>query len=360
MRSRGAWNGHRPREDVFPSPRNIDALSRLVRERRIDVTHGYEWGPGLELFAATGLTGPMPTVTTVMSMSVPHELPRHTDLVVGTADLARGQVGLRDRVHVMEPPIDTRLNRPAGGRAARLRLGLGPDDLVVSVVCRLTPNLDKLAGVLTAMDVVADLTRSCEVRMVVAGEGPGLDEVRSRASDINTATGTETIIVTGALADPSAAYDAADVVLGMGSSALKGMAFSKPLVVQGEAGYWRLLDEESLPTFLQVGWFGHGGRGPLDLEPILGSLVDDEPRRTALGELGRQVVVSRYGLDAATDQLLAIYDDAIALRPSRPVLLREAVRTSYELAKFKVARFEQTAVRPRVDRLRGVPVPAAT
>ena len=64
------------------------------------------------------------------------------------------------------------------------------------------------------------------------------------------------VVLTGQLADPRPAYSAADVILGMGSSALRGMAFGKPLVVQGERGFWELLTPDSASVFLRDGWYG--------------------------------------------------------------------------------------------------------
>ncbi len=77
--------------------------------------------------------------------------------------------------------------------------------------------------------------------------------------------------MTGQMTDPRDAYAAADIMLGMGGSALRAMAFAKPLVVQGERGYWRLLTPESLDFFLDKGWYwlGDGSDGAPLLEQIL-------------------------------------------------------------------------------------------
>ena len=89
-----------------------------------------------------------------------------------------------------------------------------------------------------------------------------------------TDVGRDVVLVTGALLDPRPAYAAADIVIGMGSSALKGMAFGKPLVVQGEQGFWKLLEPATLPIFLAQGFLprwnpGRSARGadPADLGP---------------------------------------------------------------------------------------------
>jgi len=75
------------------------------------------------------------------------------------------------------------------------------------------------------------------------------------------------------------------VVLGMGGSALRGLSFGKPLVVQGERGFWELLTPETLDRFLWQGWYGVGSgteAGRENLISILGFLLDNEQERAQL------------------------------------------------------------------------------
>ena len=97
-------------------------------------------------------------------------------------------------------------------------------------------------------------------------------------------------MLTGALIDPRPAYAAADVMLGMGGSALRGLAFGKPLVVQGEEGFWQLLTPGSAPTFLDQGWYGLADDADR-LAAILAELLDSPGLRLTLGTFGRRLVV---------------------------------------------------------------------
>ncbi|BCW48489.1 glycosyltransferase [Arthrobacter sp. StoSoilB13] len=94
---------------------------------------------------------------------------------------------------------------------------------------------------MSAMDAVAELARLRDVRLVIVGDGPGMSDAMAKASVINDGLGRRVVLLTGELEDPRPAYAAADVVLGMGGSALRGLSFGKPLVVQGERGFWELL-----------------------------------------------------------------------------------------------------------------------
>lgn len=326
-----------PRECRWPSRRNIAVLNRLVRVRGIDVVHGYEWGPAMDLAYGPHLRWGTPLVTTVMSMTVPKFLPRHAPLIVGTQELLAEHARNSGPVHLMEPPIDTVRNASSDPGRARARFGFEAHEVVLTVVCRLVTDLQKLEGVLEAMSVVGELAGDFPVRLLVVGGGEGLAEVVALATEINSSRGTDTVVVTGGLLDPRDAYDAADVVLGMGGSALKGLAFGKALVVQGRDGFWRLMDESSLPTFLFQGWYGASGGGRADLIAILRPLLVDAKRRARLGALGRAVVVDRFSIGTASANLIAIYASAIEDPPSRPDRSRSLARTSLSFTKSRIS-----------------------
>ncbi len=301
-----------PTHLTWPSPRNMAHAVSAVRRLRADVVHAYEWGPAIDVTLGPHLLLGTPAVITTLSMYVPGYIPRNVPLIVGTRLLAQEASTRHRDVRLMEPPVDTVANAPgiAGGPAARDRWGFRPEDVVLSVVCRLSDDLDKTAGVLEAMTLVERSGWSSAVCLLVVGDGPRADDVAARAAAINSAVGRRAVVVTGALNDPRPAYDAADVVLGMGSSVLKGMAFGKPVVVQGELGFWRRLDEESLDTFLEQGWYGSGGRGTAALSDALEPLVREPGQRATLGTFGQRVVAERFSLASSVVQLEQIYRDA--------------------------------------------------
>lgn len=333
-----------------PSPRVARDLASLVRERRVDVLHGYEWPPGLECSIAGWSSGAL-AMTTVMSMSVAPFLPRSMPVVVGTEQIADGERRAgRRHVWVVEPPVDVLANRPDDtlGRGFRADRGIG-DDVTVVCVSRFAHQL-KLEGILTAIEAAGRLAATTPVRLVLVGDGPARPEVEQRAREVNARAGRDVVVLTGALADPRPAYAAADVVIGMGGSALRAAAFGKPLVVQGEGGFFRLLTSESLPTFLWTGWYGYGGsaRPPVDvLAGLLAELASDEARRRELGTFSRRVVEQRFSLSEAAARQESIYE--AALRADRAGRGWSAAPG----AAAASARFAGYHVRRRIARLQG-------
>jgi glycosyltransferase involved in cell wall biosynthesis len=329
---------------VRPSPAVARDLTHLVRTRGIDVLHGYEWPPGLECCLASRRT-PAVSVTTVMSMAVAPFLPRTAPLVVGTEQIAHTERGLgRSRVSVLEPPVDLVENRPrAGGRFTAP--GWEPDGRpVVVVVSRLAPEL-KLEGILSAIDATELVNDTVPARLLVVGDGSARSEVEARAARVNAAVGPGTVVLTGEVLDPRPAYDLADVAIGMGGSALRALAFAKPLVVQGELGYFELLTPDSLPTFLWQGWYGRGGsdRPAEHLARILVDLLSSAPTRAELGQFGRRLVEQRFSLDAAARTQVGVYEAALATPQRRE--LRDAVASA--------GRFVEARATRRLQRLRG-------
>jgi glycosyltransferase involved in cell wall biosynthesis len=318
--TRGLRYEQAPRPRVRPSPAVMNRLCAVVEEFDADIVHGFEWPPALEAVFGPERRLRVPAVCTIMSMAVAPFLPRWLPLTVGTRQLLSAAEADRPRTMLLEPTVDTSSDHPVDRDDAKRRLGVDQQALVVSLVTRLAPEL-KLEGILTAITVVSRLAEKLPVKLVITGDGPARAEVDSAAARANAGPTGPVVIVTGSLADPRVVYDAADVVLGMGGSALRAMAFGKPLVVQGERGYWRLLDPGSLPEFLENGWFGVGdtpASGESTLREILNELLTDGERRASLGGFSLRTSelfdVTRSA-EKLEDFYTEIIDTAVAARP---------------------------------------------
>jgi len=314
----------------------IRTLNETVRKLDIDLVHPYEWTSIVNTAFGPALRYGTPAVMTVLSMDVPDFLPRYIPIIVGTNGLARHEAERRGHIHVIEPPIDTQFNQTCGTQSARERLGLSHEDLVVTIVGRLTNDLGKLDGVKSAIRVCDRISDRLPVTLLVAGSGEGFQDVEAMAGAVNNRHSRAVIRLEGNVLDPRPMYDAADVVLGMGSSALRGMAYAKPVIVQGESGFWRIASPETERQFLHEGWFGRGGQGDSDLEPVLADLLSDSALRTALGSFGRNLVEERFGLARAADQLVSIYQNQLQAPPTTSARTLSLVRSGYEVAKFRV------------------------
>lgn len=307
-------------------------LSDVVRSQAVDLIHTYEWRPALEAAFGSGRT--VPLLMSVMSMQVPDFLPTHLPLVVGTPELRERMLSQGRAAHLVEPAVDMITHRTQDVRAARARWHIPDGALVISIVSMLTTDLEKLQGVLEAIRVVDRLAATRPVRLLIAGDGEGYASVKARAEAVNAHHGWTVVQPVGFQLDSAPVYAAADIVLGMGSSALKGLAHAKPLIVNGEAGFWRLLDESTAGEFLYGGWFGRGGAGARDLAGALAEPASSPAARRRLGDFGRRLVEERYSLEAAAERLASIYVDTALGRFGRGTLVRSLARSARSSARY--------------------------
>src|SRR5690606_7193003 len=102
-------------------------------------------------------------------------------------------------VHLLEPPVDVRANRPdeESRKEFRQSYGIGEATALLVVVGRLVPEL-KLEGVLAAIDCVAQLATRQPICLAIVGGGQAQDLVRESAEKVNEAH-PGTSVLTGEL-----------------------------------------------------------------------------------------------------------------------------------------------------------------
>ncbi|MEV4900715.1 glycosyl transferase family 1 [Citricoccus sp. NPDC055426] len=307
-------------------------MEEVVRSRRIDMIHAYEWRPCLQAAFSSGRR--IPLLMNVMSTDVPRFLPTHLPIIVGTPELQQRMEAQGRRAHLLEPSVDMEHYRTTDIAAARAGFGIPQGALVISMVSMLTTAHGNVQSALEAIRVVDRMAFSWPVRLLVAGGGEGLEAVRQGAAAVNAHHGWTVVQPLGFQLDSSPVYEAADIVLGRGSSALKGLAHAKPLMVHGESGFWRLVDEETSEGFLHGGWYGRGGEGDRDLTRGLEALAGSLKRRTRLGAYGRHLVATRFDLERAAERLASIYVDTALGRCDLNTMVRSLVRSAAGSARY--------------------------
>lgn len=302
-----------------PAPSRIAQLAAIARRERLDLIHAYEWPPCLDAYFGAGLLLGIPVLCSVLSMSVSPYVPASLPLVMGTVSLGEEAAALQQgTVWVLEPPIDVKKDHPEiDGSEFRRTLGLMDGELLVVSVSRLAVDL-KLDALVRAIDAVDLLAGRYRIRLALVGGGDAHDALVERARAVNQRWQREVVICPGPSLNPRPAYAAADVVVGMGSSALRALAIGRAVVVQGESGFSEVFEPRTLPLFMRQGFYGlgDGQPGAERLAEQLDGLLADSGRRAALGRFGRQVVTERFGLERAVGIQLEIYKQVL-LNPPR-------------------------------------------
>lgn len=355
-----------PRFRFRPTPDVVRALHKTALEREASVIHGYEWPPALESYLASAMLPQTVAVSTVMSMAVAPFIPKSMPLIVGTEQIAANERSAgRARVEVLEPPVDLAHNvhPPAADvDEFRGRHGIAREDFLLVCVTRLAREL-KAEGLLTAIRVAGTAPSSWRLKLLVVGDGPARAEVQEAAAMANNNANNNVVTLTGQLLDPRPAYASANAVLGMGGSALRGLAFAKPLIVQGEKGYFRLLDENSVQDFLWQGWYGVGSpdsNAEARLSGILKRLIDNPQLLASLGQFGHHLVQNRFSLSSAARRQIQIYESALSELESRSRVAAGALKSVPPFVGYHCQRLlERATKKARVDDFNALPIAAS-
>lgn len=293
-------------------------LKALATRHRTDLVHVYgSWGGGARpTYWGFARFGRRPWLQTVYEMEVSPKVKRHMSLIVGTAYL---EEELRDRpapAVLISPPVDVDADRPDAVVAAAFRAAYDLRGPLIVVVSRLDASM-KARPIAVAIDAMREL--SDEATLVIVGTGDDEDRLRGLGADVNAAAGREAVRFTGPLADPRPAYAAADIMLGMGGSAARSLAFGQTLIVQGECGWSELFEPATAESLARNSyWSPDEVDDPVArLVAIIRPLLRDENARARLGAFGREFALARFGLPAMTTRLVEVYRSALGVRGVR-------------------------------------------
>lgn len=344
-----------PDARLHPSLARMRLLRDLVRRERPDLIHAWDWWQGLEAYGAVHLTMRVPLIISDMMMTLTHVLPRQISTTFGVLAVQRqaAQQGW-SRCAYLPPPVDLAANAPdlLDRAACRAAMGLSDRDIALVTVSRLSHTM-KADSLARTIDCVRQLGRVLPLRLAIVGDGTARGTLQALANRANRDLGRKAIILHGAMTDPRPAYAAADIVLGMGGSALRGMAFGRPVIVTGDRGFARLFDADSVDWFADGGIHGIGAAADDGLAvPAMVSavrrLASMPALRDSLGEFGRDHVRRHHDLDALTDRLAVLCHAAITQGtvPS----IQDAARSA--VIYLRERRFQTTSRDKTADGLR--------
>jgi len=314
--------------------RNVVALRRLIRERRIHVVHAHSRAASWVAFFATRRSRAA-LVSTLHAIQPPHWSVRAFSVYGAQAIAVSRSVeenAVRDlgldasRVHVVSNGVDLERFRPVASTAdARRAFGLPLDHPVVVLMGRLSGPRVPVAKFLVAEVFPRIRGPLPTVRLVVVGGmsmAPGFVEF---VAEQNLRLGGSVRLL-GHQPDVGPALAAADVVVGAGRSAIEALATGRPVVALGETNYVGVVSDETAAEAVRTNFGDTGTPEALDAARVardLIALLEDSGRREALAPWGRMFVERNYDAAATWRRVEGIYRQARALSSRRriPVLM---------------------------------------
>lgn len=321
-----------PDPRFYPSPARMLALRDVVRDERPDMLHTWDWWQCLDAYYAVHLPMYIPMLVTDMSTVVTRLLPKGLYTTFWSPEVVdKAKNAGRRRVELLVPPVDVRLNAPdaVSPEPFRRQYGIQDGDVTLVTVSRLTRCL-KSESLFRTVEAVRTLGRNLPLRFVIVGDGEIRAQLELVADQVNRELRRQAVILTGALLDPRPAYAAADVVVGMGGSALRGMAFAKPVIVVGEEGFSAVLTPETESALYYTGMYGRGKNicENTQLVADMKSLVERPDRLSALGQFSREFVVRHFSLEVVSAGLAALCRRIVAEKPVLRIAVADGFRTA--------------------------------
>lgn len=233
-------------------------------------------------------------------------------IVVASPDIEKGLragIGRPDQYHLIRSAIPLEVFDPekVDRQAARRKLGIAPDTLVLGNVGRFSPQKNPLDWVRVASMVAQELP---DCRFLLVGDGPLRAEVEALISASNL---FERTTLTGLRRDVPDMLAAMDVFLltslweGLPRVIPQAMAMGIPVVANRANG-----TAEALL---------HGASGylcpPDDLDCLAAGcleLLRDPERRRSMGARGRAYAIEEFDLKEMVSQIADLYDELLAQR----------------------------------------------
>jgi glycosyltransferase involved in cell wall biosynthesis len=321
-----------PVVNVYPSLAMMRALREVVRREKPDLIHVWDWWQILDAYYAVHLLMRIPMVVTSTLNYIDRLLPKALPTMFMTPELVDiAKAAGRRQVQLLLPPVDVHLNAPdaVDPRPFRERYGIEIGDLTMVTVSRLVERM-KSESLRRTIDAVRTLGHDLPLRFLIVGDGDARAELERLAAQTNNELGRDAVVLTGKLLDPRPAYAAADIIVGMGGSALRGMAFGKPVIIVGEQAFSAPFTPETAGSFYYKGIYGLGdGSSSNDrLIADIRALAENRDNLRALGAFSREFVLKHFSLEAVCAQLEKFCCVAVAERRRPFVAAADAVRTA--------------------------------
>jgi glycosyltransferase involved in cell wall biosynthesis len=304
--------------------RAVRDLARLIREQRIDVVHSHLYHANLYGRLAAWLAG-IPAVASVHNTYTRRKfhrellnrlLSRGSARVIAVSedvrrDLIRYDGIAAEKIVTIQNGIDVGRIRTALTRhEARVRLGIGGDEIVIGCVAR----LEEQKGHRFLLEAMALLNAAPagapRFRLVLAGDGRLRADLERQAAALGISSCTFFLGTRHDVADILRALDLCvmpSLWEGLSIAMLEAMAAGLPLVISDVSGVAQVIGNDEYGVKVPPG-------DAAALARAIRALADDPARRAALGAAAQQRVLEKFSVQAMVGKLARVYEEVSSRR----------------------------------------------
>lgn len=315
---------------------NARMLSRLIRQKNIDLVHARSRAPAWSGYLAAQQTGTAFVTTYHGAYSEKNALKKRYNKVMAsgeitiansnyTANLVRSRYDLNDQsLRVIYRGLDSTEFDPANvseerRSAIRTAWSITPDTQIVLLVARLSP----IKGQSVVIKAAEDLSkRGCleNTKVIFAGDTQGRDGyVRQLETQIADAGLSNTVAMVGHVEDIPAAFSLSHTAVfsstrpeTFGRTAIEAQAMRCPIIATAiGAAPETVLAEPAVDRDQKTGWLIAPGDPRALADALADSLIMTAEERNQMGTRARRHVIENFSLDTMRRKTLAVYDDVL-------------------------------------------------
>lgn len=312
------------RRGKLPSPVGAGAIADLARALQADLIHAWDFPSIGPAYAAAARTGIAFVFTYAGGPFIPREIPPHR---IPTIVICQEQIRNFTKRHRLRPEllhsiparIDLDQYRPDSVDPAFLsKYELPTSGFKVGMALRLRPDKEGwMQSVRAAAEAFAQ--RRCVIRIVVAGEGSTLQDLRCTAAEINARSSEGPVLqFIGpilSIDEMRQFYNYADVTVGSGQGILEAMACRKSVVILGNAGQAEALSPENVQEAAFYNFSGrhflHRAQNATPLRETIESLRTDAGENRRLADFSFDYIRDHMDARHGAEQMLEVYEQAI-------------------------------------------------
>jgi glycosyltransferase involved in cell wall biosynthesis len=314
---------HAPHHPVLPhlyhlNRRAYRILSSALERHRIDIIHVFHFNSYfLSLFAA--LRRNIPVVYTVVWHPPEVRFPAYPGRIIFVADEFREKALTRFGQHpremrVLPNRVDLDMYHPdVDCRDFTERHALSRSGVKIAFMSRIDRlKFNSIEYILEAVRLLAG--RRDDVTLAIAGDGPRFEKLSRLVEELNRNTGRQTVRLLGPILETPQFIAWSDLFIGIGRSAMEGMAGGKPTLVVGEKGLAGVVEPE---TAAELRYYNLSGRNlkrtvqPSLMTEAVERIMRDRGEYDRLAAFARRYALEQYDYRPGAEELEKIYTSAL-------------------------------------------------